>query len=105
MSYTLRETDNDGEHRWAVVHCNCDLADEDDALVESTIQLVRVSYGEEALLEAPQELLPDQILANTFDLQHLTRATRFGLPEEEHVESLDPADVRHVVRQMQGLRT
>jgi hypothetical protein len=86
VPFVIQENEIDGEHRWAVATCGCDLTDDGDALLQATVTLVREAYGENELLAAadPDFLANvDPLVAGTFDLDAIRSGFRLGLPDPE----------------------
>lgn len=80
MIFKIDEIQEDNSHRWAVISCSCDLNDEIDPLLISTVASVRTAYGEEYISTLAQ---PDPSVAKTFDLDAITKAFRLGLPDPD----------------------
>jgi hypothetical protein len=81
--YKVEALECDGEHRWAVVNCQCDLSDHSDPIIVETVNLIRKSYGENVVIEDAQAFIDDGLLEGTFDFLHLTTAIRMGMPDPE----------------------
>jgi hypothetical protein len=83
VPYAIEVMEADDEHQWAVLKCQCDLSDVEDALIAETVNLVRRSYGEEAIITDVQQLMADDLLLGTFNLEHLVAAVRMGMPDPD----------------------
>jgi hypothetical protein len=68
---------------WGIAFATCHLEDESDHLVTTTVDLIRKSYGEYAVMADAEALLSDEINSGIFDLQHLQAAFREGLPNPD----------------------
>lgn len=80
MPYTITERDDVGSHHWCVATANCRLTDADDALIKSTVALVRRSYGEDEILADVADVLGSEIAKGSFKTEHLLAAIRGGPP-------------------------
>jgi|GEM_PF-1976202 len=81
MPYTIQQIEGDGEHRWAVISCSCNLLAANDLLILETVAFVRSSYGEDAVVQVAQDIMADEIAGGTFSLDHLITAARMGMPD------------------------
>lgn len=81
MPYEITQYDLLSPHQWKIAFVKCDLSDENDVLIEKTIDLVRRSYGEGKVIADAESLLATEIASGTFDLEHLKAAIREGLPD------------------------
>jgi hypothetical protein len=86
VPFIILESEIDGAHCWAVATCACDLGDDQDPLIQTTVQLVREAYGEDELLAAADtDFLAkiDPTVAETFDLDAIKAGFRLGLPDPD----------------------
>lgn len=80
MIFRIDEIQEDNSHCWVVMSCSCDLNNDTDPLLISTVASVREAYGEEDITALVQ---PDPTVAKTFDLDAITKAFRLGLPDPD----------------------
>lgn len=84
MLFNVKEIAQDNEHKWAVVHCLCDLNDEDDLLLNYIIDMLQAAYGENEIMAYAQQVSePDPLVAKAFDLGAIQKAFRMGLPNPQ----------------------
>jgi hypothetical protein len=89
MPYTTIHREEDGTHSWAVATASCRLDDENDAVIQATVTLVRRSYGEDEIMADAASVLSTEIVEGTFRLEHLLAAVRSGMPDPS-VEGAKP---------------
>jgi hypothetical protein len=83
MPFRIMPLDIESPHMCGMAIAACNLEDVDDLLIATTVDLVRKSYGEFALMADAEALLAEEINSGIFDLQHLQAAFREGLPNPE----------------------
>lgn len=79
--YTITQREAISHHEWAIAVAVCDLSDDNDCLLTTTVDLVRRSYGEGAVMSDAEALMSEEIVSGTFNLEHLRTAFREGLPD------------------------
>lgn len=92
MPYEVVKLEEEGAHKWALVHALCNLEVEDDEVVSDIVQLLRDSYGESDLLDDLKSLCDDKSIPLTFNKQHLVAAVRQSLPDPD-AEGAKPASL------------
>lgn len=83
MPYIITHHESVAPHEWAIAVAKCDIDDDDDQLLTSTVNLVRKSYGEDSVVADAKALMVDDIESGTFSLSHLKAAFREGLPDPD----------------------
>jgi hypothetical protein len=83
MPFTIAPLESEAPHMWGIAVATCNLEDANDLLIATTVDLVRRSYGEYAVMADASNLLSEQINSGFFDLRHLLAAIREGLPDPE----------------------
>ncbi|MDD5367549.1 MAG: hypothetical protein PHQ40_00565 [Anaerolineaceae bacterium] len=80
MPFSITKHEFISPHEWAIAIASCDLEDDNDLLLKTTINLVRTSYGENILITNAETLMSEAIENGTYNLEHLKAAVREGFP-------------------------
>jgi hypothetical protein len=76
--FNINSTNIGQNYSWTVIHCSCDLDNEQDQLISNCVTAVRQAYGENFVKMAA--LNPDPYVAKTFNLENILKAFKLGLP-------------------------
>lgn len=83
MPYKITQHEKINPHELAITIATCDLTNDNDLLLNTIVNLVRKSYGENAVMADAEVLMSKEIENGTFNLDHLRAAIRKGLPDPE----------------------
>ncbi len=73
----------DGAHHWAVIQHSCELSNNSDLLLSSTVESFRNAYGEDQVQDIVWEIAPDPSIASSFDMRAILGAVRKGMPDPQ----------------------